>query len=144
MRDDNTSPHIRSASSRGGILALLATPHLRRAAMTKSPTSIPALPHRFLPPDDASLFAFVGTLQLAVRARVRDEQRRGVSFAAIVIQVRDMLRAGEEADGHSDARVSPMVGAISRQALKWCLEAYRPAPGQQESARDRFPTDTPT
>ena len=112
--------------------------------MTKLPASIPALPHRFLPPDDASLFAFVGTLQLAVRARVRDEQRLGVSFAQIVVHVRDMVHKREAADDEPSAGVSPMVRAISRQTLRWCLEAYRPAPGQQELLRDRFPADSPT
>ena len=60
--------------------------------MKKLPTSIPALPHRFLTPDDTSLLAFVGILRLAVRARVKDEQRLGVSFAQIVIHVREMVR----------------------------------------------------
>ena len=112
--------------------------------MKKPPNSIPGPQHRFLSPDDTSLFAFVGTLRLAVRARVKDEQIHGVSFADIVIQVREMVRRSEEAAGHSSARGSSTFRAISKQAVAWCLEAYRPAPGQIDLPRDRFPLKSPT
>ena len=112
--------------------------------MKKLPISIPALPHRFLTPDDTSLLSFVGTLRLAVRARVKDEQRLGVSFAEIVVHVREMVSESETAAGHSSARVSPTFRAISRQALRWCLEAYRAAPDQRDLPRDRFPLESPT
>ncbi|HTD84226.1 MAG TPA: hypothetical protein VK648_10595 [Gemmatimonadaceae bacterium] len=112
--------------------------------MKKLPNSIPALPHRFLAPNDTSLFAFVGALRLAVRAKVKDEQRLGVSFAEIVIHVREMVRDSEETAGHSSDHVSPTFRSISRQAVRWCLEAYRPAPGQRELPGDRFPVESPT
>jgi len=111
--------------------------------MKKLPTSIPPLSHRLLAPDDTSLFAFVGALRLAVGVRVKDEQRLGVPLAEIVIHVREMVRDSEEAAGHSGERMSPTFSAISRQAFKWCLDAYRPARVRRELPRDRFPLESP-
>jgi hypothetical protein len=51
--------------------------------MKKLPTSIPALQHRFLSPDDSRLFAFAGIFRLAVRGRVKDVQHFGVSEIAV-------------------------------------------------------------
>ena len=46
--------------------------------MKELPTNIPALRYRFVAPHDTSFFALAGALRLAVRARVKDEQRVGV------------------------------------------------------------------
>jgi len=111
--------------------------------MKKLRTRNPAVPHKILTPADTSLFVFVGALRLAVRTRVSKEQRLGVSFAEILIHVREMVRDSEGA-GHSTGRVSTTFRAITKQALRWCLEAYRPASNQRELPRDRFPLETPT
>jgi hypothetical protein len=113
--------------------------------MRRLPTNIPGPQYRFLSPsaDDASLFAFVGTLRLSVRARVAEEKSRGVPFLEIVAQVREMVCLAESAT-NSNRRDSSTFRAISKQAVAWCLEAYRPAPGQNDLPRDRFLLSSPT
>jgi hypothetical protein len=105
--------------------------------------SIPDLPYRFLSPDNTSLFAFVMTLRLAVRARVAEEQSRGVSFADIVVQVREMVSRSEDAASHSGPRPSPEFRAISKQAVAWCLEAYRLPDSRGLAHGDHFPASAP-
>jgi hypothetical protein len=83
------------------------------------------------------------TLRLAVRARVAEEQSRGVCFADIVAQVREMVNRSEDAASHPGPRPSPEFQAISKQALAWCLEAYRLPAGRSEEPGDRFPLQSP-
>ena len=106
--------------------------------------SIPDLPYRFLSPGNTSLFAFVMTLRLAVRARVAEEQSRGVCFADIVAQVREMVSRSEDAASQSGPRPSPEFRAISKRALAWCLEAYRLPASRGLPPGDHFPTSAPT
>jgi len=112
--------------------------------MRKIPTGITGFPDKSVSPDDTSLFAFVNTLRLSVRARVAAEQSGGMSLAEIVIRVREMVRVSVESANHSSPRASPTLRAITRQAVAWCLEAYRPPPGYSGLPRDRFPQQSPT
>jgi len=76
--------------------------------------------------EDDGLVAFTNTLRLAVKAKVVAEQNRGVSLSAIVVQVREMVRIAEE-DARNPRRFpSRAFRAISRQAVAWCVESYRP------------------
>jgi hypothetical protein len=76
--------------------------------------------------DDGGLFAFTNALHLSVRAKVVAEQSRGRSLSEIVIQVREMVRVAEE-DARSPRRFPARAfRAISRQAVAWCVESYRP------------------
>jgi hypothetical protein len=76
--------------------------------------------------DDGGLFAFTSALRLSVRAKVAAEQSRGLSLSEIVIQVREMVRVAEE-DARTPRRFpSRAFRAISRQAVAWCVESYRP------------------
>lgn len=113
--------------------------------MRRLPTNIPGPQYRFLSifPDDTSLLAFVGTLRLSVRARVAEEKSRGVPFAEIVVQVREMVGQAEAAS-NSGRHDSSTFRAIAKQAIAWCLEAYRPVPGQSDLPRDRFLLRSPT
>ncbi|PYO07145.1 MAG: hypothetical protein DMD30_11690 [Gemmatimonadetes bacterium] len=115
-----------------------------KALMEKSPRGIARLPDKFGGPDDASLFAFINALRLSVRAKVVAEQRRGLPLAEIVILVREMVRLTEEATSHSRPTGSLAFRSISRQAVAWCLEAYRPPAARGQIARDRFPLQSPT
>jgi len=72
------------------------------------------------------------------------EQSRGMSLAEIVIRVREMVRLNVETANHFSPRASPTLRAITRQAVAWCLEAYRPPPGYSGLPRDRFPQQSPT
>src|SRR3989454_4685782 len=112
--------------------------------MKKSSIGIVRLPDKFGSPDDPSLFAFTNTLRQSVRARVVAEQRRGLPLAEIVILVREMVRLTEEATSHSRRTGSLAFRSISRQAVAWCLEAYRPPAARGEIARDRFSLQSPT
>jgi hypothetical protein len=94
----------------------------------KVPTPLAGRPDDFVSKDDEGLFAFINTLRLSVQAKVEEEQQRGLSLSEIVVQVREMVRiAEEEAEaGQPKPFPSRAFKAISRQALAWCVEAYRP------------------
>lgn len=80
----------------------------------------------FVSQDDARLFAFVNTLRLAVKAKVAAEQRRGLTLAEIVVQVREMVRIAEAEAQHPSAIPASAFRSISRQAVAWCVEAFHP------------------
>jgi hypothetical protein len=90
-------------------------------------TNIGGLPgHGDSTTDEADLFAFTNALRLSVKAKVIAEQNRGVSLSEIVVQVREMVRIAEE-DARNPRRFpSRAFRAISRQAVGWCVESYRP------------------
>ena len=94
--------------------------------MKDSPIDAAGLADDFIAQDDARLFAFINNLRTEVKAKVAAEQRRGRSLPEIVEEVRKMVRHAEE-----DARVEKSISstafpAISRQAITWCMETYRP------------------
>jgi hypothetical protein len=94
--------------------------------MNDSPIAIAGLPDHFVTPHDEGLSAFIDTLRLSVRAKVAAEQNRGLSLAEIVVQVREMVRLAEQ-DPHHPNRFPPReFRAMSRQAVGWCVESYRP------------------
>jgi hypothetical protein len=99
---------------------------IARPLMDDSP--IPALgpPVPFVAPDDQDLFAFIDTLRLSVRAKVAAEQDRGLSLSEIVIQVREMVRLAEVDPQQPNHFPSRAFRAITRQAVAWCIESYRP------------------
>lgn len=94
--------------------------------MKDHPIAITGLPGDFVSPDDERLFAFVNTLRLAVKAKVAAEQRRGLTLAEIVIQVREMVRIAEAEAQHPSAIPPSAFRSISRQAVAWCVEAFHP------------------
>ena len=110
---------------RGSIPALLATPFSAEALM-KDLTPVAGPSDDFVSQADNELFAFINTLRLSVRAKVAAEQQRGLSLADIVVQVREMVRVANEDAIHPKPLPSHAFRAISRQALAWCVEAYRP------------------
>ena len=80
----------------------------------------------FVSQEDEGLFAYMNTLRLSIKEKVAAEQQRGLSLSEIVVQVREMVRLAEN-DAHRPQPVpSRAFRAISRQALAWCVEAYRP------------------
>jgi hypothetical protein len=94
--------------------------------MNDSPIGTAGLPHHFVGPDDGGLSAFTDALRLSVRAKVAAEQNRGLSLSEIVVQVRELVRVAE-IDPHHPNRFPPRAfRAISRQAVAWCVESYRP------------------
>jgi hypothetical protein len=152
--------------SRGSIPALLATPSSAKALfMNDSPTGAAELPDELVAADAADVSAFSNALRLSVRAKVAADQSRGLSLSEIVVQVREMVRLAEE-DPHNPNRFpSREFRAISRQAVAWCVESYRPlvfaarnipadplkAPGSLTPVRTpggvpaiRFPASPPT
>jgi hypothetical protein len=78
--------------------------------------------------DDQGLFAFINTLRASVRAKVVAEQQRGLSLSEIVVEVREMVRLAKTDARHPLPFPSHTLRAISRQAVAWCVEAYRPIP----------------
>jgi hypothetical protein len=117
--------------------------------------------------DDEGLFAFINTLRASVRAKVASEQQRGLSLSEIVVEVREMVRLAKTDARHPLPFPSHTLRAISRQAVAWCVEAYRPIaftagadlstpPNQRdreslpqglppaEVAAGRFPASSPT
>lgn len=112
--------------------------------MKKSPPAISKPPVELISADETSLFTFIRSLRLSIRARVADEQRRGVGLAEIVLRVREMVQVTDEAASHSASYASPAFRSISRQAEGWCLEAYRDARGHKELPTDRYPLELPT
>ena len=111
------------------------------------------LPDDFVSKDDERLFAFINTLRLSVRAKVAAEQQRGLSLSEIVVQVREMVRLAERDADHPKPFPSHALRAISRQAIAWCVEAYRPivitvgndfsAPPNEFAPRSLPPVPTP-
>ena len=88
--------------------------------------AIAGLPDDFVSREDEGLFAFINSLRLSVRAKVAAEQQRGLSLSEIVVQVREMVRLAELDADHPKPFPSHAIRAISRQAVAWCVEAYRP------------------
>ena len=139
--DFPTSPHFRSASiarqHHGASGDAFLPP---RRSMNDSPIATAGLPEQFVAPPDNGLSAFINTLRLSVRAKVAAEQNRGLSLAEIVVQVREMVRLAEQ-DPHHPNRFPPReFRAISRQAVGWCVESYRPlvfAAGRNLSQADK-------
>lgn len=111
---------------RGSIPALLATPSSAKASMKDSSIAIAALQDDFISRDDEDLFAFISTLRLSVKAKVAEEQQRGLSLSEIVVQVREMVRLAERDAKQSKPFTPHALRAISRQAIAWCVESYRP------------------
>jgi hypothetical protein len=80
----------------------------------------------FVSKDDEGLFAYISALRLSVKAKVAAEQERGLSLSEIVVHVREMVRLAEQDAQHPERFPSRAFKAISRQALAWCIESYRP------------------
>lgn len=126
MRDLPTSPHLRSArvravSRRSWRRLLPPGPN-----MNDLPNGTAGSPDHGDSSDDGGLFAFTNTLRLSVRAKVVADQSRGLSLSEIVTQVREMVRIAEEDARHPRRFPSRAFRAISRQAVAWCVESYRP------------------
>ena len=92
----------------------------------KDPIAAAGLPDDFASREDEGLFAYINTLRLSVKAKVVAEQQRGLSLSEIVVQVREMVRVAEEDAALPKRFPSRAFRAISRQALAWCIEAYKP------------------
>ena len=92
----------------------------------KDPIAAAGLPADFLSTEDEGLCSYIDTLRLSVKERVAAEQQRGLSLSEIVVQVREMVRVAEEGAQHPKRFPSRAFRAISRQALAWCVEAYKP------------------
>lgn len=92
----------------------------------KDPIATAGVPDDFVSHEDENLFAYINTLRLSVKAKVEAEQQRGLSLSEIVVQVREMVRVAEEDAQRPKPFPSRAFRAISRQALAWCVEAYRP------------------
>ncbi len=127
VREVPTSPRFRSASiARAVSRRYWRRPSLCQALMKDQPIAVTGLPGDFVSPDDEKLFAFVSTLRLAVKAKVAAEQRRGLTLAEIVVQVREMVRLAEGEAQHPSAIPASAFRSISRQAVAWCVEAFHP------------------
>jgi hypothetical protein len=87
---------------------------------------IAIVPGDFISRDDKRLFEFVDTLRLSIKARVVAEQARGVSLSDIVVQVREMTKLAEQEAQDPKPFPAHAFRAISRQAVAWCIEAYKP------------------
>jgi hypothetical protein len=137
VRDFPTSPHSRSASIARQYPGATGDAFLSAKALMKVPSvATTGPPDNFVSRDDEGLFAFINTLRLSVKARVAAEQERGLSLSEIVVQVREMVRLAERDADHVKPLPSRAIRAISRQAVAWCVEAYRPiviAPGDDFS-----------
>jgi hypothetical protein len=94
--------------------------------MKDSSNPITGLSGDFVSQDDEGLFAFIGALRVSVGERVAADQERGLSLTEIVVQVREMVRLAGE-DAHRSKPFPPRtIRAISRQAVEWCIQSYRP------------------
>ena len=94
--------------------------------MKHPPIAVAGLPDEFASADDEGLFAFISTLRLSVKAKVAADQQRGLSLGEIVVQVREMVRLARENAVSPKPFPSRAFRAISREAIAWCVEAYRP------------------
>src|SRR5688572_7487171 len=92
----------------------------------KAPIPAHGPPKDFVSQEDEGLFAYTNALRLSVKERVIAEQQRGLSLSEIVVQVREMVRVAEEDAQRPKPFPSRAFRAISREALAWCVEAYRP------------------
>jgi len=92
----------------------------------KKPIAVAEQPDDFVSKQDEGLFAFVSTLRLSVKATVAAEQERGLSLSEIVVRVREIVRLAEQDAQRSKLFPSRAFRTISRQAVAWCVEAYRP------------------
>jgi hypothetical protein len=99
---------------------------LSAKAFMKAPIPAVAPPEAFVTQEDEGLFAYINTLRLSVKERVVAEQERGLSLSEIVVQVREMVRVAEEDAERPNPFPSRAFRAISREALAWCVESYRP------------------
>ena len=111
---------------RGSIPALLATPFSPPRRSMKKPIVVAGRPDDFVSKEDEGLFALITTLRLSVKATVAAEQERGLSLAEIVVRVREMVRVAEQDAQRPKQFPSRAFRAISRQAVAWCVESYRP------------------
>jgi hypothetical protein len=93
--------------------------------MKDSTIAIVGPPDDFVPQDER-LLAFTNTLCLSVKAKVAAEQQRGLPLSEIVVQVREMVRIAERDTQQPKSFPAHAFRAISRQAVAWCIEAYRP------------------
>jgi hypothetical protein len=90
------------------------------------PKPIAGVPGDFISRDDERLFEFVDALRVSIKSRVAAEQRRGLSLADIVPQVREMALLAERGAQEPKPFSTEGFRAISRQAVAWCIEAYQP------------------
>ena len=121
-----TSPHFRFASIAGQYPGAPGdAPLSAKALMKEPPTARAGRSDDLVSRDDEGLFVFIDTLRLSVRAKVAAEQQRGLSLSEIVAQVREMVRLAED-DAQRPNFPSRAFRAISRQAVGWCVESYRP------------------
>jgi len=129
-----------------------------------SPIAIAGVPGDFISHDDERLFAFVNALRLSVKEKVAAEQVRGTPLSEIVVQVREMARLADQEAQAPKPFTPHAFRAIARQAVAWCIEAYRPpvllderdpleSPNKlslpavlalADAASDWLPTDSPT
>ena len=127
MREIPTSPHFRSASIQWQHPGATGDAFLSaKARMKDSPIGTAGLPGDIVSPDDDGLFIFINTLRLSVKAKVAEEQERGLSLSEIVVQVRELVRLAEQDIQQPKPFPSRAWRAISRQAIAWCVESYRP------------------
>ena len=92
----------------------------------KNPIVVGAPPDDFVSKDDEGLIAFISALQTSVKATVAAEQERGLSLAEIVIRVREIVRVAGVEEEYRRPFPSRARRAVSRQALSWVIETYRP------------------
>jgi hypothetical protein len=92
----------------------------------KDPGPVAVLPDIFVSEQDTGLLNYISSLRASVRARVATEQQRGLSLSEIVVQVREMVRLKEEEPRQPKPFAAHALRSISRQAVGWCVEAYRP------------------
>lgn len=94
--------------------------------MEEFPIASAGLPDDFIR-DDKALFAYIDALRTSVKAKVAAEQRRGLPLSEIVAQVREMIRVAEAGVHPAIPFPSRAFRAISRQAVAWCVEDFRPS-----------------
>jgi hypothetical protein len=127
MRDVPTSPHFCSASIARQHAGATGDAFFCQVHMKDFSIAIASLSDDFVSQGDEKLLAFIDTLRVSVRARVAAGQRRGLPLTEIVGQVREMVRLAEEDADRSTPFPPRAFPAILKQALAWCVEAYRPA-----------------
>lgn len=92
----------------------------------KNPIVVGAPAEDFVSKEDEGLFAFISALQTSVKTTVAAEQERGLSLAEIVIRVREIVRVAGVEEEYRRPFPSRALRAVSRQALSWVIETYRP------------------